>query len=70
MIASTDFAGSHVVVFHGANQYLDARKDARQPGATFIEVVRNGQVYRRTSVLNEQAPETIVRIMREEFTTH
>ena len=35
--------------------------------AETIEDVRNGQVYRSMQVLDTEAPETIVRLMREEL---
>lgn len=64
----THYAGAYCVVFKHPDHYIDARKDARVPGYSFIDVVRNGQVYYRESVRNEEAPETILRLIREELT--
>jgi hypothetical protein len=58
-------SGSNCVVILGEDHYLDARKDTRRPHLTFIEVVRNGQVYKRDTVDNNFAPERIVNIIEE-----
>lgn len=67
MRVETTISGAHCVVFHTQEHYIDARKDVRRPWATFVDVVRGGQVYRRECVPNEHAPETIIRLVREEF---
>jgi hypothetical protein len=66
----THIGGSYCMVQNHSEHYIDARKDVRQPWATFIEVVRNGRVYLRDCVLNERAPERIAELMKQEFGGH
>lgn len=65
----THYSGSHCVVWKSREHYLDCRSGELPWGTpvTRIEAVRNGQVYRRKTVLNSEAPEQIVQMMREEF---
>ena len=63
----THIAGATCVVFKNNEHYLEARKDARRPHLTFIEIVRCGQVYLREAVDNVFAPERIAYYMREEL---
>lgn len=68
MKVDTHISGSHCVVWKHREHYIDCRKGSiYSTPATNIEVVRNGQVCRRLSVLDTEAPETIARLMREEL---
>ena len=66
----THISGSHCVVWRTREHYLDCRKSTTRAGTpvTNIEAVRNGQVYRRKQVLDTEAPEHIVQMIREELT--
>lgn len=66
----THYSGSHCVVWKTREHYLDCRGGRSPAGTpvTHIEAVRNGHVYRRKTVLNTEAPEAIVQMMREELT--
>lgn len=66
MRVDTHISGSHCVVWLGRDHYIDARKDTRRPHLTFIELVRNGQVYLRDTVDNTFAPERITHYMKEQ----
>lgn len=61
--------GSHCVVWKHQQHYLDCRKTLSYGGtsATTIEAVRNGQVYRSIQVLDDIAPETIIKWIKEEL---
>lgn len=63
------YSGSHCVVWKTREHYIDCRRGEMPWGTkvTRIEAVRNGQVYRRKTVLNTEAPEHIVQMMREEL---
>lgn len=65
----THISGSHCVVWKTPQHYLDCRSGATRAGTpvTNIEAVRNGQVYRRKQVLDSEAPEHIVQMVREEL---
>ena len=67
MKVETHYSGSPVVVWKNREHYIDVRTDIRTPWQHNIEVVRCGQVYRRESVLIEQAPERICELMQEEL---
>ena len=64
---STAYSGSFVVVFAHPEHYLDARKNHNN-FQTDIELVRNGRVYFRISVLNEEAAEYITHLMKKKLT--
>lgn len=64
MKVDTGIAGSYCVVWINDNHYLDARKDVRASHLTFIELVRDGQVYFRDAVLSSEAPEHIIEHIR------
>jgi len=64
-------AGCHVVVMFPENPwnpfdraYIEAGKDIRYPGFSFIEVVRGGQVRYGECVHDSEAPARIVEIIR------
>lgn len=65
----THISGSHCVVWKTSEHYLDCRKGATRAGTpvTNIEAVRNGQVYRRRQVVDAQAPEQVIQMIREEL---
>ncbi len=68
MQVHTGIGGSHLVVQLRPNHfeyYIDSRKDVRYPGWSFIEVVRQGQVRLHDSVRDSEAPERIIKLMRE-----
>lgn len=66
----THISGSHCVVWKNSQHYLDCRKGKTRAGTpvTNIEAVRGGQVYRHKQVLDSEAPEEIIRMIREELT--
>lgn len=68
MKVDTHISGSQCVVWRTKEHYIDARRDARRPHLTFIEVVRNGRVYLRDTVGLCDTPKRIVELMRSEFT--
>lgn len=61
--------GSHCVVWKHREHYLDCQKTLSYGGtsATTIEAVRNGRVYRSIQVLDDIAPETIIKWIKEEL---
>ena len=65
----TSISGAHCVVWRTREHYLDCRSGTTRDGTpvTNIEAVRNGQVYRRKQVLDTEAPERIVQMIREEL---
>lgn len=63
-----DIGGSILVVFKNSEHYLDAKKYAHLPGSTFVELVRNGQVFHRESLSDQRAPDRIVSLMRRGLT--
>lgn len=65
----THISGSYCVVWRTREHYLDCRS-VQAPWRTLftrIEAVRNGQVYRKLLVPIDISPETIIKVMREEF---
>lgn len=66
----THISGSHCVVWKSREHYLDCKRGATRAGTpvTNIEAVRNGQVYRRKQVLDMEAPEHIIQMIKEELT--
>lgn len=66
----THISGSHCVVWKTPEHYLDCRSGTTPWGTqvTSIEAVRNGRVYRRKQVLDTEAPEQIIQMIREELT--
>jgi len=61
-------SGSHCVVWRGREHYIDCRKGhVYSTPTTNIECVRNGQVYKRLQVLDTEAPERIIELMRSEL---
>ena len=65
MKVEADIGGSNVVVWINPSLYIDARKDIRYPGVSFIEVVRNGHVVQDKTAIEKDAPETIIELMKE-----
>lgn len=64
----THISGAHCVVWKNKEHYIDCRKSMTYgTPTTTIECVRNGQVYKRLGVLDAQAPEKIIELMREEL---
>lgn len=65
----THISGSHCVVWKTPQHYLDCRRGMTRAGTpvTNIEAVRNGQVYRCRQVLDLEAPEHIIQMIREEL---
>ena len=64
----TRISGSHCVVWKHREHYIDCRKGrVYNTPATNIECVRNGQVYKRLQVLDTEAPERIIELMRSEL---
>ena len=66
MRVATHHAGSPVVVWKTSEHYIDVRMS---PTAyhQIIEIVRNGQVYRRELVHVRQAPKRICELMKEKL---
>ena len=61
----TGHGGSYCVVWKTPGHYLEARKDVRMPNHSQVELVRQGRVYMHLTIRNEEAPERIVRFMKE-----
>lgn len=66
----THISGSHCVVWKTSQHYLDCRKGKTRAGTpvTNIEAVCRGHVYLRKQVLDAEAPEQIIQMIREELT--
>lgn len=60
-------SGSNVTVLKNSEHYIDARRDVRTPGVSYIEIVRNGRVYHREEISDTDAPKRVVELMKEHF---
>lgn len=56
--------GSHCVITLRPGLYIDARKDARHPDKSFIEVVRAGRVRYRCTVPDYAAPRYLIELAK------
>lgn len=65
MKVDTHISGSHCVVWKHKEHYLDCR--VHGDTMTLIEAVRNGHVYRREFAFNKEAPEVIIRTIKQEL---
>lgn len=69
----THFAGSTCTVFknehmqHHQAWYIDARNDVRKPHLQMIELVHAGKVKAVYTTTRDDAPDTIVALMRNNF---
>ena len=59
-------SGFYCVVWKHNDHYLYARMSGH-PNYSYIELVKNGQVYYLETVRNDSAPETIIKLMKEKM---
>ena len=64
MNVQRDIGGSHCVITLRVGHYIDARKDVRHPGKSFIEVVHDGRVRHRCTVADYDAPRFLIELAK------
>ena len=61
-------SGSYCVIHKNKEHYIDCRKSyVYDTETTSIECVLNGKVYKRLKVLNTEAPEIIISLIKKLF---